>query len=64
MKYFLLVTKYDFNVYLFTVALLLLHFGNLKKFETIVKAKSAVSGLARMCLTQAGYGTELLPSVY
>ena len=61
MNYFSLVAKYDFyNIYFFT-SLLLSYFGEVKKFKVILKAKSAVSRLVRMCLAQPGYGSGLLP---
>ena len=35
-----------------------------KKFKAVLKAKSAVSRLVRICLAQPGYGSGLLPPVY
>ena len=61
MDYFLLVTKYDFVQYLFGYFCHTLAKEN--KFKVILKAKSAVSRLVRMCLTQPGSGL-LLPVYY
>ena len=62
MNDFLLVTKYDF--WLIFTSLLLLYFGEVKKFKVILKAKSAMRRLVKMCLAQSGYDSELLPLVY
>ena len=53
---------YDFCL-IFTL-LLLLFFGDIKKFEVILKARSAVSGLVRVRLAQPGYGSGRLPPVF
>ena len=43
-------------IYFFT-SLLLLNFGEVKTFKVILKAKSAMRRLVRMCLAQSGYGS-------
>ena len=60
MDYFLLVTKYDFVQYLFRYYCHTLAKKN--KFKDILKARSAVSRVVRMCLAQQG--SELLLPVY
>ena len=59
-NYVLLETINIFSFFL----LLLLYFSGVKKFKVILKGKSAVSRLVRMCLAQPGYGSKLLPPVY
>ena len=51
------------NIYFFT-SLLVLYFGEVKKFTVLIKAKSAVRRLVRMCLAQPGYGSGLLSLAY
>ena len=65
MNYFLLVTKYGFRL-IFTLLLryFCCTFGEVKKFGVILKGKSAMSRLLRMCLAQPGFGSVLLPPVY
>ena len=63
MNYFLFV--FLIKIYFFTSLLLLYFaFGKVKKFKVILKAKSAMRKLVRMCLAQSGYGSGLLPLVY
>ena len=42
------------------LSLLLLYLGEVKKFKVILKAKSAMTRLVRMCLAQSGYGSVRL----
>ena len=53
MYYLSLVTKYDF-----------VSFVTLSPSKSILKAKSAVSRLVRMCLAQPGYGSGMLSPIY
>ena len=52
--------RFLFNTYI-SNSLLLLCFVEIETFKVILKAKSAVSRLERMCLAQPGYGSGLLP---
>ena len=54
--------RFLLNIYFFT-PLLLLYLDEVKKFKVILKAKSAVGRLVRMCLAQPGYDSGLSPPV-
>ena len=53
-----------FCEYLPFTLLLSLYFDEVKKFKVVLKAKSAMRRLVRMCLAQSGYGSRLLSLAY
>ena len=68
MNYFLLVTKYDFCLiftFLFRcLFFILLRSKKVYKYKVVLKPRSVVSRLVRMCLAQPGHGSGLLPSIH
>ena len=53
-----------FCQYLLFYFVTLLYFDEVKKFKVVLKARSAMRRLVRMCLAQSGYGSRLLSLAY